>query len=196
MWRLADALSGYFQVSAGWDDWAEVLDLALDAARRAGNGTAEAVAELSLGELAWQRRQVPEATAAFERAHRWARTEGCRPVEAHSMIGLADVSLERGLVDQARRLYAQGLILCRADGDVRGATDALRGLALVELRRGEREAALHRFAECGRAADQLGDPRWREFAHRVADRIRREPARGTLSAAIEMRPGVWMFSTP
>ncbi|MEV4517231.1 BTAD domain-containing putative transcriptional regulator [Dactylosporangium sp. NPDC049525] len=193
VWRLADALSGYFQVSAGWDDWGEVLDLARDAARRAGNGTAEAVAELSLGELAWQRRQVPEATAAFERAHHWARSEGCRPVEAHSMIGLADVSLERGLVDQARRLYAQGLILCRADGDVRGATDALRGLALVELRRGEREAALHRFAECGRAADQLGDPRWREFAHRVADRIRREPGRGGLSAAVEMRPGVWMF---
>ncbi|MEV0131639.1 BTAD domain-containing putative transcriptional regulator [Dactylosporangium sp. NPDC050688] len=193
VWRLADALSGYFQISAGWDDWGEVIGLALDAARRAGNGTAEAVAELSLGELAWQRRQVPEATAAFERAHSWARSSGCRPVEAHSLIGLADVSLERGLGDQARRLYAQGLILCRADGDVRGATDALRGLALVELRRGERDAALHRFAECGRAADQLGDPRWREFAHRVADRIRREPGRGGLAAAIEMRPGVWMF---
>ncbi|MFE9422256.1 BTAD domain-containing putative transcriptional regulator [Kitasatospora sp. NPDC006697] len=191
-WQLADSLAGYFQAGAAWTDWEATGDLALDAARRAGDPGAEAAVLCSLGDLAWQRRRVYRALACFELAGRRARQAGDRRAEARSMIGLADGVLDRGDAGAARQAFGGALALCRSANDTRGTTDALRGIALAELLAGESEAALSSLAECRQAAERLGDRRWSEFARRAAERIRAAETVGHVDAR-EVRPGVWQL---
>ncbi len=194
-WKLADSLTGFFQASAAWADWAVTTELALDAARQAGNPAAEASVLRSQGDLAWQQRQVHQAATCYDLAMCQARRVRDQRAEARALIGLADVTLDRGLTERARTMYAQGLVLCRTGDDLRGLTDALRGLALAELRRGRSDAALDRFTECRQVASQLGDRRWSEFARRAAESIRVEPAPSTAACPppVEVRPGVWLI---
>ncbi|GAA1955195.1 AfsR/SARP family transcriptional regulator [Kitasatospora viridis] len=193
-WQLADSLVGYFQASAAWPDWETTGELALDAARRAGHPGAEAAALCSLGDLAWQRRQVTRALNRFELAGARARHAADARVEARSLIGLADGVLDRGDTAAARRAFGRALALCRDAEDARGTTDALRGIALAELLAGRSEEALRTLAECRRAAERLGDRRWTEFARRAAERIRAAAGEGATTAdAHEVRPGVWLI---
>ncbi len=194
-WQLTDSLTGFFQVSAAWADWAATTELALDAARQAGNPAAEASVLRSQGDLAWQQRQVRQATTCYDLAMHQARRVRDQRAEARALIGLADVTLDQGLTERARTMYARSLVLCRTRDDLRGLTDALRGLALAELRRGRSDAALDRFTECRQVASQLGDRRWSEFARRAAESIRVKPAPGTAACPppVEVRPGVWLI---
>ncbi|WP_462186511.1 tetratricopeptide repeat protein, partial [Frankia sp. CcWB2] len=193
-WKLSNSLTCFFQASAGWAEWAAINELALDAARRAGDAAAQASVLQSQGDLAWQQRQVEQAAACYELAIHQARRVHDQCAEARALIGLADVLLDRGIVERARTMYAQSLVLCRAGHDLRGLTDALRGLALAELRRGRCDAALDRFTECRAVASQLGDRRWSEFARRAVERIRTGPAaEGSVSFPVEVRPGVWLI---
>ncbi|WP_326671534.1 AfsR/SARP family transcriptional regulator [Streptomyces sp. NBC_01257] len=195
LWRLtyalASAMSGYYEACARWDDWQSCHDLALDAARRAEDVTAEAVVVRSLGDLAWQRRQYDRAIGCYRRAGRLFARQGDRIGAGRCSCGEADVLFGRGKVAEAGKHYARALAAGRAEGDARGAADALRGLAFVALCEGRAGDARGLFAECADVAAAGGDERWHAYARRTAALV---AANGDASwARLEVRPGVWLL---
>jgi hypothetical protein len=189
-WQLADSVTGYLEASAAWPEWEIVTELALDAARQAGDPGAEATVLCSQGALAWQRRELDRASVCFAEARQRARQVGDRRLDSRSLIGLADVTLDRGMSNRARSMYAVAAGRCGSADDLRGLADALRGWAFAELWRGRAGAAVNRSTECYRVATRLGDRRWSEFARRLVERMRSGAARGGVA---EVRPGVWLF---
>ncbi|AVH55814.1 MULTISPECIES: AfsR/SARP family transcriptional regulator [Streptomyces] len=187
---LAESLVGYYETGAAWEPWAAVGELALDAARRAADPRAEAVALCAQGSLAWQRHQLDVAAARFGLAHRRARQASHRHSEARALIGLADTEYSWGHLEAARRMYTKAILLSRTDSFPHSLCDALRGQALVELHYGDAQAALDGFTACRDTAHRTGDQRWASYASRMADRIHEGVLPGD-DASWEIRPGVW-----
>lgn len=194
---LASAAAGYYEASALWDEWQSTHDLALDAARRAGDVPAEAVVLRSLGDLAWQRHRTSLALDRYRLARELFTRHGDRAAAGRCLSAEADVLLALGRADRAGRAYAQALSECRPAGDARGSAEALRGLALVAQREGEKEEALAHLDACESAARSAGDGRWTEYARRTASALRTALASGgpgtEHAVPLEVRPGVWLF---
>jgi hypothetical protein len=66
--RLADALSGALAPQAAWPLWRTAHTLGLDAARRAGDRAGQARMLCSLGDLAWQQRQLARCEELYRAA--------------------------------------------------------------------------------------------------------------------------------
>ncbi|WP_344494513.1 AfsR/SARP family transcriptional regulator [Streptomyces enissocaesilis] len=195
---LASASAGYYEANALWDDWESGHELALDAARRAGDAHAEAVVLRSLGDLAWQRHQSSLAIDRYRLARHLFTGRGDRLAADRCLSGEADVLLGLGRAAHAGQGYAGALPAGRADDDARGAAQALRGLALVALREGRPGEALGLLGECETAAGDAGDERWREYARRTAASVRAAVDAGgdaeqLARMPLEVRPGVWLF---
>jgi DNA-binding SARP family transcriptional activator len=197
-WELAECLAGYFEARAAWPQWAETHELALDAARRAGNAAAEAEILRSLGDLAWQQQRAQEAARHFEDARVLFARSGDEAGAARAVIGAADVALSAGESARAEKMYGDALATCCDTWDERGRADALRGLAVTELQCGRAEQALHAFSEFADAADRLGDRRWLQFAHRTKTWILELASAWAdgqelwVPRAVEARPGIWV----
>ncbi|WP_306192810.1 AfsR/SARP family transcriptional regulator [Streptomyces sp. MK5] len=192
-WTLAEAFLRYLEAGGEWEEWDGLARLALTAARRAGDPSAEASILCSQGALAWQRRQFVLAGTHYEAARSRALEASARRTEARALIGLADVALGLGGVVKAGRIYAKASLLCRAEGDLRGLADARRGLAFAALRCGDPATALQRLAECEQAAGELRDRRWHAYARRAAAGLRLGSVPGD---PLELRPGVWEIGEP
>ncbi|MEU0991409.1 BTAD domain-containing putative transcriptional regulator [Streptomyces sp. NPDC005953] len=211
VWELADSATGYFHVCAAWDDWEETHRLALDAALRAGNTSAEAVVRYGLGDLAWQRQEGRRALEHFTAAQRCFDRVGDRTGAARCRIGMADILLGQGRLGAAARRYGRALDQCLAAQDLWGKVAALNGLALVNLRKGRRDTATGQLAQCRRWAERLGDRRWAEYTRRTAARLAQDmpvahesgaPAPAVSGGAdgdvpgqyaVEVRPGMWLI---
>ncbi|MFF0221220.1 BTAD domain-containing putative transcriptional regulator [Streptomyces sp. NPDC004629] len=195
---LASAASGYYEAGALWDEWESTHDLALDAARTAGDAHAEAVILRSLGDLAWQRHQTGQAVDRYRLAADLFTRHGDRAAAGRCLSAEADALLAMGQVARAGRGYARALSVSRLVDDVRGAAESLRGLALVAQREGRHEEALARLDACEGAARRAGDHRWTEYARRTALALRLAPGSGRSAVAasipLEVRPGVWLFA--
>ncbi|MFC3575169.1 BTAD domain-containing putative transcriptional regulator [Streptomyces yaanensis] len=187
---LASATSGYYEACGLWDDWETGHELALDAARQAGNTLAEAVLLRSLGDLAWQRRHTGRAADYHRHAARLFTLVDDRVGAARCLTGEADVLLGLGEFDRAEGLYTRALEVAAEEGDTRGCAEARRGLALVALVAGRPSEGLAQLAECEAAARSLGDGRWRGYARRTADLVRGGDEGW---ARLEVRPGVWLM---
>ncbi|MFD0549938.1 BTAD domain-containing putative transcriptional regulator [Streptomyces rectiviolaceus] len=196
--RSPSAAAGYYEANALWDDWQSSHELALDAARQAGDGPAEAVITRSLGDLAWQRHETSLAVDRYRFAWHLFTRHGRRVAAGRCQSGESDVLLGLGRVARAERGYARALSVSHAHADARGSADALRGLALVCLREGRTEEALARLEACESAARFVGDERWRAYARRTAAAVRASTAAGRdpvpAGMPLEVRPGVWLFS--
>ncbi|NBM17268.1 AfsR/SARP family transcriptional regulator [Streptomyces sp. GC420] len=197
---LASAAAGYYEAGALWDEWESTHDLALDAARQAGDLHAEAVVLRSLGDLAWQRHQTSLSIDRYRLAWHLFTRHGDRAAAGRCLSAEADVLLGLGRVEQAERCYVRALSANRLDNDARGAADSLRGLALVALREGRHEEALGHLTECESAARSAGDHRWLQYARRTAAAVRTfltsSRSASASSIPLEIRPGVWLFSPP
>ncbi|MFI0822549.1 BTAD domain-containing putative transcriptional regulator [Streptomyces sp. NPDC021098] len=191
VWELASSAAGYFHTCAAWEEWEETHRHALDAACRAGSRAAEAAVLRSLGDLAWQRSEADRALGRYDQARRLFGLVGDQLGAARCTIGEADVLLGQGRLPTAARRYGRALAVCSAGHDLRGVVVALSGLAMVDLSQGLAEDALRQLAECGRAAQRLGDHRWAEYSRRAAGRITSPQDR---VAAVEVGPGMWLLA--
>ncbi|MFF1698403.1 BTAD domain-containing putative transcriptional regulator [Streptomyces sp. NPDC058257] len=194
---LASASAGYYEAAALWDDWEQGHQLALDAARQAGDPRAEAAVLRSLGDLAWQRQETATAIDRYRLAWHLFTRCGDRVSAARCLSGEADVMLGQGRGARAERCYVRALSAGQAENDPRGTADALRGLALVALREGRTAEARGRLAECAAQARRAGDRRWEEYATRTLGAVDATAAVGreadTAGRPLEVRPGVWLL---
>ncbi|MEV7584308.1 AfsR/SARP family transcriptional regulator [Streptomyces erythrochromogenes] len=186
--RLTDALAGWVP-----DDAEAVYALALDAARRCADRSAQARMLRALGELAWQYRRVERADELFSGALELAREAGDEEEAARALVGLAELRLDAGDSARAAALLEPALAALSAPGRTRGRYEASRARALLALALEGRESARAWFGECLELAGALRDQRLEVYALRSLRALSLPPRGGSGpgSRAVEIRPGLW-----
>ncbi|WP_162467333.1 AfsR/SARP family transcriptional regulator [Streptomyces cavernae] len=188
--QLADAMTGFLEARAAWDAWNTCHTLALEAARRQKDLAAEARMLRSLGDLAWQRRQVTTAAEFYERALLTADAAPAAAERGRALVGLADLQLDAGGLEEAAALLSPALDAV-AD-DLRGRYEAHRVLGLLALEGVAPDAAEAHFTDCLSLATALRDPRLESYAQRWLDRVQGTGHRPP--GWSEVRPGVWRLA--
>jgi len=196
--ELTRAMSGYLEAAARWGEWAEVLDLAMNAAVAGGNDEARADVLRMLGDLAWQQRRTAVASGYYTDARELFERAEDRSGAVRCLIGAGDCALSEGDPGLAEQCYREAWDRVPAGLDERASVDARRGLALVALVCGRAEDALQSFQEFTEAAEHLGDQRLARFGQRNVERILEHLVDWSHSQrmppplVVEARPGVWL----
>jgi tetratricopeptide (TPR) repeat protein len=168
-WRLAELLP----VMSDWRSWERTHQLALDAARQAGDADAEAGIMRSLGALYRELGRYDEAVALLTRAAEIFENHGDRQRWAAVPRNLGDVYRYQGRLAEAIEAFSAGLAVFRSAGDSRAEAGALNGMA--DAHRG-----LSQWAEAGSAFQAcIG------IYHDLADRL--EEARAGIRYALVFR---------
>ncbi|MFE6972415.1 BTAD domain-containing putative transcriptional regulator [Streptomyces sp. NPDC057682] len=190
--RLTDRLAEGVPPGAG--DEEDCYALALDAARRHADRSAEARMLRLSAELDARYRRSDRARERFVRALERARSVGDREETGRALTGLAELLLDAGAPDEAAALLDSALAALGTtrSGPPRGRYEASRARALVALAQHEPATARHFFEECLALADALDDPRLRLYARRSLRTLDHpDPATASGSGAVEIRPGLW-----
>jgi tetratricopeptide (TPR) repeat protein len=172
-WELADNMCAYLDVASLWDDWTQVHELALDAARRAGSGYGEAVIRRNLGIVARMRGRAAEARAHFAFALGTFEAAGDEPQVMDTLGNLSDVDLDErdyaaATAGLERCLELTGRhVLPRARG---WTCHMLSRLALLDARPADAQALAQRAEEIFRSTGETRGLGWalrcRGDAHR------------------------------
>lgn len=176
-WELACCLPAFLALRGYWQDWRESRELALAAARRAGDRTAEAHMLWSLGEAHLGLRDRWGAQAYFEQCLARYRELGDAYGERHTLLALGFVTMFAGDADGAARQLEHCRALCRAAGERHGEAVALRGLATLCRQRGESEEAIARLTCSLEVHRADGDRYWEASVLRLLGDLHRAEGR-------------------
>ncbi|MEU2246112.1 BTAD domain-containing putative transcriptional regulator [Streptomyces sp. NPDC019224] len=191
LWELTVRLTDGLARCARPDAEAEeaCYALALDAARRCADRSAEARMLRLRAELAWRYRRFEYARKLWGRALVLARECGDEEEAGQALVGLAELLLDGGAAGEAAELLEPVLA---APGRARGRYEAARVRALVALAQEGPEAARVWFDECLTLAGALDDPALRMYARRSLRALDAgTDASGAGFGAVEIRPGLW-----
>jgi DNA-binding SARP family transcriptional activator/tetratricopeptide (TPR) repeat protein/transcriptional regulator with XRE-family HTH domain len=149
-------LADFFEVSACWDDWERTHQVALRAARLAGERYAEASLLGGLGDLRRFQNRLSEAVAFFTQSI--ALFSELRDVQGQidGLIGLARAYRRQGRLADAAACFDQCLEQCRRLGDRDRAAKAMLFLAKVRRQQGRSADALALLADCREIFSSLG----------------------------------------
>jgi DNA-binding SARP family transcriptional activator/tetratricopeptide (TPR) repeat protein/transcriptional regulator with XRE-family HTH domain len=157
--HLTRLLADFFEVYACWDDWERTHQVALRAARGAGDRDAEASLLRGLGDLRRFQNRLPEAVAYFTNSSaifcELEDTQG----EIDSLIGLARTYRRQGRLTDAAASFDQCLRLCHRLGDRDRAAKAMLFFAKVRRQQGRSTDALTLLTGCRdtfRSLDNIG----------------------------------------
>ncbi|MGR4880741.1 BTAD domain-containing putative transcriptional regulator [Streptomyces sp. LARHCF249] len=189
--RLTDAAGGWVQEGAE-----AAYSVALEAAVRCADRSAQARMERSLGDLAWQYRRLDRARELFAGALAHAREAGDEEEAGRALVGLAELRLDAGAAAEAAALLEPALAALSAPGRARGRYEASRARALLALAQDGpqgRETARIWFGECLELAGSLRDHRLEVYARRSLRALSGPEAGGEGAArrGVEIRPGLW-----
>ncbi len=180
-WGLADGLCGFLEMRSHWDQWRQVLELALDGARRAGDGDAETQALCGLGELAYDQGNLEQAEQLLKAALERAQTHRDRRATAHALVVLSDVCRDDERLEETVVHLAEAAPIIFQLSDRRAEACALRSMALACRDLGHLEESVTCFEHCVEVFGQLGDRRWTAYARRLLAEVHRY--RGDLTKA-------------
>jgi len=154
--NVTGLLADFFEVSASWDDWERTHQVALRAARRAGDRHAEASLLRSLGDLRRFQSRLAEAVAFFTQSI--ALFSELRDVqgEVDGLIGLARAYRRQGRLADAAACFERSLGLCDELGDRDRAAKAMLFFAKVRRQQGRSADALALLAGCREIFSSLG----------------------------------------
>jgi tetratricopeptide (TPR) repeat protein len=190
VWELARALSYFFKIRAHWTDWQRTQQLALRAARDAGDERATANALRSLGDVRTQLGQLAIAVGHFEEALQLFRKLRLRDGQAWSLVGLGAALHEQGRYDQAVERLQDAILLFRQNEDGRrGQAWALEWLGVVRRYQGRLEEAFMRVVKSLELFREVGDRRGEAYCLMNLSAINRD--RLEYEAAIE-----WLDQAP
>ncbi len=146
-WGLAFAAATLFQSRGYLDDWRETHDIALDAARRAGDARGQATILYALGSLHMEQGLFSGAREELTTAERLFRDAADEQGIAIVTSQLAALDRQGGQLDDAARRVQQALAILRSGGDRTDLAYALRILAGVKLELGEVDTAIGLLTE-------------------------------------------------
>lgn len=182
-WRLAATFAPYFDLRGHQDDWRRTHEVALAAARRAGDRRGEAIVLRNLGQVALYRDSYDDAQTAFSAAHQLFADAGDDRGAAVALAGLGTVLRIIGEHERALDCCHGALELFGRVGDRHGEAVARLAAGSVWLELGCLAQAGRWFADAYELCAAIGD------RHREAHALKRIAAlhqrRGDLPAARE-----------
>ena len=155
-WQIAFALRGFLFITKQRELWIETHQLAVAAARRAGDPHAEAVSLNNLGLAHLQRGDHETAASCYDQAAilfgRIGDDHGRNTARAHH----AWVHVQRGELDEALAESLTALDHANREGIPRYEAILLRDTALIELKLGRQADAIPRLLEALETFTKLG----------------------------------------
>jgi tetratricopeptide (TPR) repeat protein/transcriptional regulator with XRE-family HTH domain len=145
---LTSLLADFFEVYVCWDEWEHTHEVALHAARLAGDRHAEASLLRGLGDLRRCQDRLPEAVAHFTCSHAIFRELEDVPGEADSLTGLARTYRRQGLLAEAAACFERVLGLSRGLADADREAKAALFFAKVRRQQGQPTEALALLSLC------------------------------------------------
>jgi tetratricopeptide (TPR) repeat protein len=158
-WRLAYSAVSLYKSRFYLDDWRETQEIALEAARAAGDVRGEAVTLYSAGSLCLVEQHYEQARERFTAAARLFEGTEDRYGAALVIRDIAYLDRMAGLMEDAAFRYEQALPLFRASGNLADAAYVLQGLAQVRLDQGDASAAQSLLTEALRLSQDAADGR-------------------------------------
>lgn len=158
-WEIAHSLAPFYELQAHWDDWREIDDLALLAARESMSAVGEAAILFDLGALHRDRGELDEATAVLGESLTKFDEAGDRHGRGLALIGMGVIKRNLEEWDVSAALLRESAEIMRACGDHRVAAQALRSLGIVLGAQGENNEAEQCFISAGAEFRTLGDRR-------------------------------------
>ena len=145
---LTSLLADFFEVYVCWDEWEHTHEVALRAARLAGDRHAEASLLRGLGDLRRCQDRLPEAVAHFTRSNAIFCELQDIPGEADSLTGLARTYRRQGLLAEAAACFERVLGLSRGLADADREAKAALFFAKVRRQQGQPAEALALLSRC------------------------------------------------
>jgi tetratricopeptide (TPR) repeat protein len=139
---LTRLLADFFEVYACWDEWERTHDVALRAARRAGDRHAEASLLRGLGDLRRFQDRLAEAVELFTNSNAIFRELRDVGGEVDSLTGLGRTYRRLNRLADAASCFDAALGLCRGLGDPDREAKAMLFFAKVRNQQGQFEDAL------------------------------------------------------
>ncbi|MFC9297148.1 BTAD domain-containing putative transcriptional regulator [Streptomyces sp. NPDC057011] len=155
-WGLSSAMGALFEARNYLDDWRRCGELALEAARIAGNLGGQAAMEQQIGTIDLRLRRLDESSAHFERAIDLYARAGELLGPAPVLANLAVIDRVRGDYDRAMGRLEEALPLTRAAGDLASEAYTLNNMAQIALDRGRPEEALGLSRDAVRVSERIG----------------------------------------
>ncbi len=155
---LTGALAPFFAVRGYYDDWRHTLEVALAAARRAGNRRDEAAKLRGLGELSLLQERLDDALACFHQAEKAFHAAGDSHGVAIVTSGAGAAQTEAGRFEEAEAYLEQALTGLRTAGDPSSEAWTLRRLGILRRWQGRYELAAARFHQALGVLGGLGEP--------------------------------------
>jgi DNA-binding SARP family transcriptional activator/tetratricopeptide (TPR) repeat protein len=159
-WRLAESLAGFFQGHGHWDAWQHTHNLALAAARRAGDRDAEGRVLGSLGDLLNSRHRIDDAVCCLQQSLAAFRETGNRRGELQCLLTLGGIDMRQGRFGDATARFQQGLAGCRELGWHGGQANALYELSEVHRQLGRLVEAMACLEQSLTLMRGVGDRPW------------------------------------
>jgi tetratricopeptide (TPR) repeat protein/transcriptional regulator with XRE-family HTH domain len=153
---LTRVLADFFEVYACWDEWERTHDVALRAARRAGDRHAEASLLRGLGDLRRFQDRLPEAVELFTNSNAIFRELGDVGGEVDSLTGLARTYRRQNRLADAASCFEAALGLCRGLSDPDREAKAMLFFAKVRNQQGQFEDALGLLTSSGELFRSVG----------------------------------------
>jgi tetratricopeptide (TPR) repeat protein len=154
---LTDALTEFFSLRSHWSDWQQTHELALDAARNAGDRHGEARTLNNLGLVYANHGRWQDAIANYEQSLETYRALGDRHGEAQTLNNLGNVYADQGRWQDAIANNEQSLETFRALGDRHGEAQTLNNLGNVYRRQGRWQDAIAYYEQSLAIKRALGD---------------------------------------
>jgi tetratricopeptide (TPR) repeat protein len=186
-WELADSMHYFFRVRARLQDWRTTHELALDAARRAGNRRGEGWTLRNLGNAYRDLGRLDQAAECFAQCLQTFRELGNSLGQAAALNNLGELAMDRGQLNDAEA-YLERCIVAWADvGDDVGVAYVTNHLGWVKLQKGELSEAGGYFERSLARFRDLGD-RWGEaHAFRCRGIVARERGQHELAEQLLAR---------
>jgi tetratricopeptide (TPR) repeat protein/transcriptional regulator with XRE-family HTH domain len=145
---LTQLLADFFEVHVCWDEWERTHEVALRAARLAGDRHAEASLLRGLGDLRRCQNRLPEAVAHFSQSSDISCELQDSAGKADCLIGLARTYRRQHRLAEAAGCFERCLGLCRELGDLQREAKAMLFFAKVRREQGRQADALALLASC------------------------------------------------
>ena len=193
---LTRLLADFFEVYACRDEWEQTHEMALRAARRAGDRHAEASLLRGLGDLRRFQDRLPEAATLFTGSNVIFRELGDTGGEVDSLTGLARTYRRQDRLAEAASCFEECLGLCRGLDDPDREAKAMLFFAKVRRQQGRLEDALAP-PDIQPGNLPFGQQRRICRLHRSDDRNhvqrarRIRPGRRSSRAGADLRTGTW-----